>query len=135
MTKYKEPETLTIIDRRGKQADEPNIAALITDLPRNYSDPRPLGENCLIKANAKQTIYRGTKFIIPDVAQESPNMGLVVAVGPKVEEGSMKPGDLVTYSRYNAEDIDVDGEVYKLVSIHDIKMRQEVSFAVARDSN
>lgn len=135
MTKrHKEEDTFTVVDRRG-YVEEETIAKLITDLPRTYDDPRPLGENCLIKANAKQTIYRGTKFLIPDVAQESPNLGVVVAIGPKVGADDMKPGDLVTFSRYNAEDIDVDGEVYKLVSIHDIKLRQSVTFAVARNAN
>lgn len=128
-------ETFEIIDKRGKRADEPNIAALITDLPRTYGDPSPLNEYLLIKANAKQTIYRGTQFVIPDACQESPNMGVVVAVGSKILPETMKAGDLVTFSRYRAEDIEVDGDKYILVSIHDIKLRQEVSFAVAKDAN
>lgn len=132
-TKYKEEEAFTVVDKRGHVEEQ--VAKLITELPRTYDDPRPLGENCLIKANAKQTIYRGTQFVIPDVAQESPNMGVVVAIGPKVGSDEMKPGDLVTFSRYNAEDIDVDGEAYKLVSIHDIKLRQSVTFAVARGAS
>jgi co-chaperonin GroES (HSP10) len=131
----KAAEHFEVIDKRGRQAEEPNIAALITDLPRTYGDPSPLNEYLLIKANAKQTIYRGTQFVIPDSCQESPNMGVVVAVGSKILPETMKAGDLVTFSRYRAEDIEVDGDKYILVSIHDIKLRQEVAFAVARNAN
>lgn len=140
MTKrHKEEDTFTVVDRRG-QVEEPaaaTIAALITDLPRSYSNPTPLGENVLVKQNAAATTYRGTKFIIPDVVQQAPNMGIVVAVGPKIEADVMKPGDLITFGRYNAEPIDVDGEQYQLVSIHDVKLRQEVTFQVGhlKDAN
>lgn len=136
MTKrHKEEDTFTVIDRRGVAAEEAKTLSLITDLPRNYADPRPRAEYLLIKANAKQTVYRGTTFVIPEVAQESPNMGVVVGVGRKVDPEEVKVGDLVTFSRYNVEDIEVDSEIYKLCSVHDIKLIQEVSFAVAKDAN
>lgn len=155
MTKrHKEEDTFTVVDKRRlgeadceeiqiqalsehfpKAAVAEQVAKLITDLPRSYSNPTPLGENVLVKQNAAATTYRGTKFIIPDVVQQAPNMGIVVAVGPKIEADVMKPGDLVTFGRYNAEPIDVDGEQYQLVSIHDVKLRQEVTFAVGRNAN
>ncbi len=139
-TKYKEEETFTIVDKRGiteaaESAAEDARKQIITEVPKTYQHPRPVGENVLVKSGAKKTFYDGTNFVIPDVAQESPNMGIVVALGARVNPEDVKVGDLVTFSRYNFEDIDVDGEVFKLGSVHDIKFVSAVHYAVASGLN
>ena len=68
-------------------------------------------------------------------AQEHPNKGVVVAVGPELAAtemapGPVKPGDVVTFGRFNAEPIDIDGETYQLVRFTDIKLVESVTYAI-----
>lgn len=103
----------------------------------DFDDPMPLGSYLLVKQNASETFYRGTRFLIPDSAQQSPNEGVVVAVGPELEAqekdgvlipGAVKPGDMVVFGIYNAEPVTVGDELYQLVSLHDIKLVKRVRY-------
>lgn len=114
------------------------INKLIADVPRVYEDPKPMTNHVLVKQNAKETTYAGTRFLIPDSAQQSPNEGVVVAIGPDLELKDVPretwpiiPGDLVTFGRFNAEPVTIGGEEFALVCFHDIKLRQKVTYAVA----
>lgn len=107
------------------------IHRVISELPCVYDDHSPMTNHCLVKQNAAETYYKGTRFAIPESAQQSPNEGVVVAVGPDIDPISLMPGDLVTFGRYNAEPIEVDGDLFQLVSFHDIKLRRKVTYAVA----
>ena len=130
---------MEINDKRKFNADGDTIVAIaetpidyrnvLSDIPRVYDDPSPMSNHVLVKQAAAETTYAGTKFVIPDTARQSPNEGVVVAVGPKVDPSELVPGDLVTFGRYNAEPITVSGEDFVLVSFHDIKLRQKVTFA------
>ena len=44
----------------------------------------------------------------------------------------VKPGDLVTFSSFNVEDVTVDGETYGLTTIFDIKLIQSGSYAIRK---
>jgi co-chaperonin GroES (HSP10) len=100
----------------------------LIEIPCVYDDPAPMGNNILVRQGAAETVYSGTRFVIPETAQQSPNDGVVVAVGPEVNQ--VVPGDLVTFGKFNAEPISVDGETYQLVSIYDVKLRRKVTYAV-----
>jgi co-chaperonin GroES (HSP10) len=107
----------------------------IAEVDRVYSDPTPIRNYVLVRQGAKETFYAGTRFAIPETAQQSPNKGVVVAVGPELlptetAPGPVKPGDVVTFSRFNAEPIAVDGEVFQLVRFTDIKLVESVSYAI-----
>lgn len=67
-------------------------------------------------------------IIIPDLAKEKPQMGIVVAVGPgrfKAEKGKeekkkfipteVKPGDRVIYEKYMVSDFELDGRKILMV--------------------
>ena len=66
-------------------------------------------------------------IIIPDSAQEKPQEGEVVAVGPgepndkgeKIKPDVSK-GDKVVYSKYGGTEIKVDGQEYLILSSRDI---------------
>lgn len=125
------------IDENGEAKEtthtlQEQMAKLLTEIPCVYSDPRPRKNHVLIRQNAAETYYGGTRFVIPDIAREAPNVGVVVSVGANVDpKEDCKPGDLVTFGRFNAEPISVDGEDYQLVRVEDIKLVQEVTYAVA----
>ena len=115
-------------------AEEPvgaeKLGQLLSEIPRVYEDPSPMTNHILVKQNAKETTYAGTRFVIPDMAQQSPNEGIVVAIGPDINPEYVKPGDLVTFGRFNAEPVAIGGEEFMLVCFHDIKLRQKVVYAI-----
>lgn len=68
----------------------------------------PLHDRVIIKpASAEQKSAGG--IIIPHEAQEKPQRGLVMAIGPgnKNEPTIVKVGDIVLYGRYSGTDIRV----------------------------
>lgn len=51
---------------------------------------------------------------IPDTAQAKPTTGIVVAIGPDVEDGFVRLGEVVVFSLYGGVEINIvnaDGEV------------------------
>ena len=65
--------------------------------------------------------------ILPDAAQEKPQQGKVVAVGPgrTLDDGkraamAVKKGDTVVYGRYAGTDVKVDGKDYKILRENEI---------------
>ena len=65
--------------------------------------------------------------MLPDSAQEKPQRGKVVAVGPGklLDSGnrgelSVSIGDTVIYGRYGGSDVEVDGQEMKILRESDI---------------
>ncbi len=127
---------MEVLDNRKKVIEE---GITLAEVDRVYSDPEPIKNYVLVRQNAKETTYHGTRFVIPESAQQNPNKGVVVAVGPdlapkmvedKQVPGLVKPGDVVTFGRFNAEAIEVDNEPFMLVCWHDVKLIQRVAYAI-----
>ncbi len=61
-------------------------------------------------------------IIIPDSAQEKPQIGTVVLVGTgkKDEPMELKAGDVVFYGKYSGTELNIDGEDYLLMSQTDV---------------
>ena len=130
-----QPEVMEVVDNRKRVVDEPTDLVSLAEVDRIYSEPLPILNYLLVRQNAKETTYHGTRFVIPESAQEHPNKGVVVAVGPELAAtetapGPVKPGDVVTFGRFNAEPIDIDGETYQLVRFTDIKLVESVTYAI-----
>lgn len=134
-------ETLEIKDTRTcTGAKESVVINVIAEVERRYSDPLPIRDYLLVRQSAKETTYAGTRFVIPESAQQSPNKGVVVAVGPELAAkkasdgteipGPVKPGDVVTFGKFNAESIAVDGEEFMLVRFYDVKLVESVTYAI-----
>ena len=82
---------------------------------------RPLADRVLIEpAPVEETTASG--IIIPDTAQEKPQRGKVVAVGPgrPDEPTTVKVGDAVLYGKYSGSDLQVDGTDYMIMRESDI---------------
>ena len=60
---------------------------------------------------------RESGLVIPDAAQERPTQGVVVSAG---ERASVKDGDVVLFSRYAGQDIEIDGERLVILKSHDL---------------
>ena len=114
----------------------------IAEVDRVYEDPLPIFDRILVLQGKAETIYQGTRFVIPENAQKAPNVGVVVATakhyivdGKEFEMVNLvKPGDMVRFSNFNFEEIDIDGEKFQIGSIFDVKLIHAVTFAVGAAS-
>ncbi len=87
---------------------------------------KPLDDRVVIRpVDAEETTAGG--IVLPDAAQEKPQRGKVLAVGPGrlLESGdrvaiSVVLGDEVLFSKYGGTDIEVDGQEVKILRESDI---------------
>ena len=87
---------------------------------------KPLSDRVVVQPSAAEEKTAGG-IILPDTAQEKPQQGKVVALGPgKVSDSgnlvkmTVKAGDMVLYGKYSGTEITLDGESYLIMSENDI---------------
>ncbi|MFA5878787.1 MAG: co-chaperone GroES [Candidatus Margulisiibacteriota bacterium] len=87
---------------------------------------RPLGDRAIVEPEvAEQKTKSG--IVLPDTAQEKPQKGKVVKVGPgkvsddgKLMPMNIKEGDNVIFSKYGGTELKVDGKEYLIVRESDV---------------
>lgn len=86
----------------------------------------PLDDRIVIEPNVAEETTAGG-IVLPDTAQEKPQSGTVIAVGPGrlLESGERCPvavevGDEVLYGKYGGTDIEVGGKEVKILRESDI---------------
>jgi len=86
----------------------------------------PLGDRVVIKPTAKEDVSKGG-IVLPDTAQEKPQEGKIIAVGPGrlTEDGNriameVKKGDKVIYSKYAGTEFKLDDEELVIMREGDI---------------
>jgi chaperonin GroES len=87
---------------------------------------RPLDDRVVVEPmSAEETTAGG--IVLPDSAQEKPQRGTVIAVGPGklLESGergelSVSVGDEVIFGKYGGSEIEVDGAEVKILRESDI---------------
>jgi chaperonin GroES len=87
---------------------------------------RPLGDRVVVKRVKEDTKSSGG-IIIPDTAQEKPQEGEVVAVGPgaRDEDGEriapeVKAGDRILFGKWSGTEVKIDGEELLIMKESDI---------------
>ncbi|RLD35799.1 MAG: co-chaperone GroES, partial [Bacteroidetes bacterium] len=78
---------------------------------------KPLADRVLVESQpAEEKTASG--IIIPDTAQEKPQKGTVIAVGPGLGDVKMevKVGDTVLYGKYAGTEISVDDKDYLIMN-------------------
>ena len=87
---------------------------------------RPLDDRVVVEQMAAEETTAGG-IVLPDAAQEKPQRGTVVAVGPGklLESGergelSVGVGDEVIYGKYGGTEIEVEGQDVKILRESDI---------------
>ena len=82
---------------------------------------KPINDRVVVKPAPAETKTAGG-IIIPDTAQEKPQKGEVVAVGPGKEGNKMtvQKGDVVLYGKYAGQEINHNGEDYLIMREDDI---------------
>jgi len=86
----------------------------------------PLGDRVVVKRVKEETKSSGG-IIIPDTAQEKPQEGEVVAVGPgaRDENGKriapdVKAGDRILFGKWSGTEVKIDGEELLIMKESDI---------------
>lgn len=87
----------------------------------------PLGDRVVVKGLAAET-KTSSGIVLPDTAQEKPQLGEVIAVGPgkHSDDGSkripmeVKVGDVVVYAKYGGTEIKLNGQEYMILQERDI---------------
>jgi chaperonin GroES len=87
---------------------------------------KPLSDRVVVEAAPAEEVSSGG-IILPDTAQEKPQQGTVVAVGPgkSSDAGTLvnmtvKTNDKVLFGKYSGSDITIDGNDYMIMRESDI---------------
>ena len=87
---------------------------------------RPLGDRVVVRRVQEEQKTSGG-IIIPDTAQEKPQEGEVVAVGPggrdeagKLVPMDLKSGDRVLFGKWSGTEVKIDGEELLIMKESDI---------------
>lgn len=87
---------------------------------------QPLHDRIIVEAAAKEEKSAGG-IILPDTAQEKPQRGKVLAVGPgkRLDSGQLasvgiNPGDTVLYGKYGGTEVKVDGQDLVILRADDV---------------
>src|SRR5256885_9848697 len=87
---------------------------------------RPLGDRVVVR-RVKEDSKTAGGIIIPDTAQEKPQEGEVIAVGPGALDDSgkrvapeVKSGDRVLFGKWSGTEVKIDGEELLIMKESDI---------------
>jgi chaperonin GroES len=87
---------------------------------------KPLSDRVVVELTEAEDVSPGG-IVLPDTAQEKPQRGKVVAVGPGrvLENGEMAPmsvkvGDIIIFSKYGGTEIKLDGKEYTILRESDV---------------
>jgi chaperonin GroES len=87
---------------------------------------QPLHDRIVVEAAAKEERSAGG-IILPDNAQEKPQRGTVLAVGPgkRLDSGQLsamdvKAGDTVLYGKYGGTEVTVGGKDFIILRAEDV---------------
>ena len=86
---------------------------------------KPLEDRIVVQTLAAEQ-KTASGLVIPDTAQEKPQEGTVIAVGPgRFDDGvrvpmDVKTGDVVLYSKYGGTEVKYNNEEYLVLSARDI---------------
>lgn len=86
---------------------------------------KPLADRVLIKMKETQDVTK-SGIILSAAAQEKPQISEVIEIGPgkkingKIEEVSVKKGDLVIINNFAGTEVKYEGEEYILINEEDI---------------
>ena len=81
---------------------------------------KPLGDRILVKSLPAEEKVGG--IYIPDTAQEKPQKGKVVAIGPGNKENpiTLKVGEEILYGKYSGTEIKYEGNEYLIMRESDV---------------
>ena len=98
----------------------------MTTSAKSATDLKPMGDRVVVRPSEQESVTQGGIFL-PDTAQERPQHGEVVAVGPgrvlpngRRMDMEVKAGDRVIYSKYAGTEVGVQDEELLVLGANDI---------------
>lgn len=98
----------------------------MTTSAKTATDLKPMSDRVVVRPSDQEGVTAGGIFL-PDTAQERPQHGEVVVVGPgrvlrngRVVEMEVKAGDKVIYSKYAGTEVEVQDEELLVLGSNDI---------------
>ena len=95
-------------------------------IAKSATDLKPMGDKVLVRPSEQEGVTKGGIYL-PDTAQERPQEGEVVAVGPgrvlnngQRIEMEIKAGDTVIYSKFAGTEVEVQDEELLVLGSNDI---------------
>jgi chaperonin GroES len=95
-------------------------------MAKSKAKVKPMDDRLLVDPAEAEEVTSGG-IVLPDTAQEKPQRGKVLAVGPgrlldSGERGGMdvKVGDEVFYGKYSGTEIELDGREYVILKESDV---------------
>jgi chaperonin GroES len=87
---------------------------------------KPIGERVLIKPVKEEEKTTGGIYI-PETAKEKKKQGVVVEIGTTSDDNELpvQKGDLILYTGYNTEELELNGEKFLIIDISDIIAKLE----------
>jgi chaperonin GroES len=87
---------------------------------------RPLSDRVVVRRIKEETKSAGG-IIIPDTAQEKPQEGEIIAVGPGALDDNgkrvlpeVKPGDHILFGKWSGTEVKIDGEELLIMKESDV---------------
>ncbi len=81
---------------------------------------KPMDDRILVEL-VEEASKTASGLYIPDTAKEKPRMGTVIAVGTDEDlREKVKEGDKVLVAKYGGEEIEMNGNSYKIIQRADI---------------
>lgn len=82
---------------------------------------KPIGERVLIRPVKTEEKTAGGIYI-PETAKEKKKQGIVVELGTIKDEDKfpIRKGDIILYTGYSSEEIEIEGEEYIILNCKDI---------------
>ena len=87
---------------------------------------KPIGERVLIKPVKEEEKTTGGIYI-PETAKEKKKQGVVMEIGTGDDDKELpvQKGDLILYTGYSTEDLEMNGEEYLIINVSDIIAKLE----------
>lgn len=77
----------------------------------------PLGDRIIVRPDAKREIKKNG-IIIPEMAQERPQEGMIESVGDRVK--FLKPGERILYGKYAGSEVKIGDEEFLIMNEEDV---------------
>ena len=83
---------------------------------------KPLGNRVIIEPKRKEEKTQGGIYL-PESAQDSDNVGVVVAMSESIKDPQFNVGDNVMYEKYGGKEISDDNKRYIILDYKDVIAR------------
>ena len=87
---------------------------------------KPIGERVLIKPLKEEEKTAGGIYI-PETAKEKKKQGVVMEIGTSSDDNELpvQKGDLILYTGYSTEELEMNGEELLIINVSDIIAKLE----------